>query len=157
MKLNVGGCLKGDPSQAGYGGLLQDEIGIWLWGFYGKLGHCSSLEAELWAIYRSLTILFQKGIKEVGIESDSKLAISQIRDGPSHNSPYQALIEYAKFLLSRCNRSLHHTLREGNKCADKLANIGVTHDEHIVVLDDPPEELKALLIDDLTGASEMMD
>ncbi|GMP61060.1 hypothetical protein CsSME_00023673 [Camellia sinensis var. sinensis] len=61
IKLNVDGCSKGDPGQAGYGGLLQDETGIWIWGFYGKLGHCSSLEAELWAIYRGLTILFQKG------------------------------------------------------------------------------------------------
>ncbi|XP_028120068.1 uncharacterized protein LOC114317531 [Camellia sinensis] len=58
LKLNTDGCSKGDPGQAGYGGLLWDETGTWIWGYYDNLGHCSSVEAELWAIYRGLTILF---------------------------------------------------------------------------------------------------
>ncbi|THG00481.1 hypothetical protein TEA_002907 [Camellia sinensis var. sinensis] len=77
-----------------------------------------------------------------------------ILEGPCHNSLYRALIEDAKFLLQRCCCSLRHTPREGNKCADQLANIGVAQDEHVVVLDDPPENLQALLIADITGVSE---
>ncbi|XP_028108863.1 uncharacterized protein LOC114307667 [Camellia sinensis] len=95
------------------------------------------------------------GTKEVAIESDSELAINQIQDGPCHNSPYQALIEDAKFLLQRCNCSLRYTPREGNICLNQLANIRVTQDEHVVVLDHPPKDLTALLIADITGVSEM--
>ncbi|GMP65273.1 hypothetical protein CsSME_00026140 [Camellia sinensis var. sinensis] len=157
LKLNVDGCSKGDPGQAGYGGLLRDDTGLWLWGFYGKLGHCYSLEAELWAIYRGLTILFQKGTKDVVIESDSELAINQLQNGPCLNSPYKAPIEDAKFLLKRCNCSLQYTPREGNKCADWLANMGVSQDKHVLVLEEPPEEVKALLIADLTGTSVLRD
>ncbi|CAL5362434.1 unnamed protein product [Camellia sinensis] len=157
LKLNVDGCSKGDPGQAGYGGLLRDETGIWIWGFYGKLGHCTSLEAELWAIYRGLTILFQKGTKGVEIESDSELAIDQIQNGPNTHSPYKALIEDARFLLKRCDCLLRHTLREGNRCADKLASLGVEQSEYVVLLEDPPEEVKNLVIADMTGVSVLRD
>ncbi|KAL7191554.1 hypothetical protein ACSBR2_023602 [Camellia fascicularis] len=122
---------------------------MWLWGYYGKLGHCTSLEAELWAIYKGLTILFQKGVTNVEIESDSAQAISNIQQGPTHNSPF--INEDAKFLLNRCNCSLGHTMREGNKVAGKLANLGVAQDDHVVILEDSPEAVRSLLIDDMTG------
>ncbi|KAF5933851.1 hypothetical protein HYC85_030022 [Camellia sinensis] len=149
--MNTDGCSKEDPGQAGYGGLLRDETGTWIWGYFGKLGHCTSLEAELWDIYRGLTILFQKGTKDVVIESDSEQAINQLLHGPNQNSPYKALIEDAKFLLRRCSCSLVHTLRDGNKVADQLANLGVAQTEHVVFLEDPPDEVRASLVNDITG------
>ncbi|CAL5437935.1 unnamed protein product [Camellia sinensis] len=128
-KLNADGYSKGDPGQAGYGELLRDETGTWLLGYYGTLGHCSSLEAEIWAIYRGLTILFRKGIKGVEIEYDSEQATLQIQHGPNQHSSYKAFIEDARFLLDRCNCSLGHTLQEGNRVADKLANLGMAQQE----------------------------
>lgn len=77
------------------------------------------------------------------IESDSEQAINQILQGPSQNSPYKALIEDTKFLLQRCNCSLGHTLREGNKAED----------DHVVILEDPPPEFTPLIIDDMCGVS----
>lgn len=149
LKLNTDGCSKGVPGQERYGGLLRDVAGTWLWGYYGKIGHCTSLEMELWAIYRGLTILLQKGTKDVKIESDSKQAINQILHGPNQNSPYKALIEDAKFLLQRCNCSFGRTLREGNKVDDQLANMGVVHDEH----ENLPDEVRSSIIDDMAGVS----
>lgn len=89
---------------------------------------------------------------DVEIETDANQAIKLIQDGPSHNSPYKAIIEDTKFLMKRCNCTLSHTLREGNRVADRLANIGVAQDEHVVLLEDPPEAVTALVIDDMTGA-----
>ncbi|CAL5338693.1 unnamed protein product [Camellia sinensis] len=157
LKLNTDGCLKGNPWQAGYGGLLRDEAGTWIWGYYGKLGHCSSLEAEIWAIYKGLTILFQKGSRDVQIEFDSEQAINQILHGPTQHSPSKALIEDARFLLRRSNSSLGHTLRERNKAVDRLANMGVAQNEHVVFLDNPPIEVTTFLIDDMTGVSFVRD
>ncbi|XP_028100581.1 uncharacterized protein LOC114299952 [Camellia sinensis] len=125
LKLNVDGCSKVDPGQAGYEGLLRDETG--------------------------------KGTEGVDIESDSELAINQIQIEPCLNSPYKALIEDAKFLLKRCNCSLCHTPREGNKCADLLANMRVAQDEHVLVLEEPPNEVKALIINDMIGVSVLRD
>lgn len=151
LKLNTDGCSKGDPGQAGYGGLLRDEAGTLVWGYYGYLGHCSGVKAELWAIYHELTILFQKGTMNVAIETDAAQAIDQIQNGLSHNSLFRALIEDTKFLLKRCNCNLGHTLREGNRVADMLANPGVAQTEHVVMLEDPPEAVRALVVEDMLG------
>ncbi|CAL5427518.1 unnamed protein product [Camellia sinensis] len=155
LKLNTDGCSKGDPRQAGYGGLLRDEAGTWIWGYYGYLGHYSSVEAELWAIYRGLTILFQKGTMNVVIETDAAQVIDLIQNGPSHNSLFRALIEDTKFLLKRCTCTLGHTLREGNRVADMLANLGVAQTEHVVMLEDPPEAVRALVVEDMIGVSSV--
>lgn len=90
------------------------------------------------------------------IDTDSEQAISLIQNGPKRISPHKALIEDTKFLLQRCNCSLSHILREGNKVADKLANMGVAQDEHVVILE-PPEEVRALVIDDMTGVAIVRD
>ncbi|GMP90230.1 hypothetical protein CsSME_00041449 [Camellia sinensis var. sinensis] len=153
LKLNVDGCSKGNPGQAGYGGLLQDETGTWIWGYYGNLGHCSGVEAELWAIYRGLTILFQKGTMNMAIETDAAQAIDLIQNGLSHNSPFRASIEDTKFLMARCTCTLGHTLREGNRVADMLANLGVAQTEHVVMLEDPPKAVRALVVEDMIGVS----
>ncbi|KAL7204967.1 hypothetical protein ACSBR2_017983 [Camellia fascicularis] len=93
LKLNTDGCFKRDPSQAGYGGLLRDEVVTWIWGYYGKLRHYSSLEAELWAIYRGITILFQNGKLDVEIETDFEQTINLIQNGPSHTLHIRPLLK----------------------------------------------------------------
>lgn len=81
LKLNIDGSCKGDPGQSRYGGLLRDEVGTWLWGCIGYLGNCISLEAEFWGIYRGLTIIMQKGLTNIEIETDSQIAMRLICDG----------------------------------------------------------------------------
>lgn len=108
-------------------------------------------------ILGGLTILFQKGVTNVEVETDSEQAMHQIQHGPNPNSPLKALIEATKFLLQRCHCSLLHTLREGNKVADRFANLGVAQEEHVMILEDPPAEVTALLIDDTTGVSVARD
>lgn len=78
LKLNTDGSSKGDPGQSRYGGLLRDEAGTWLWGYHGYLGNCTSLEAELWGLYRGLTIIMQKGLANIEMETDSQLAMKLI-------------------------------------------------------------------------------
>lgn len=38
-KLNVDGCSLGNPGRAGFGGLIRNEIGEWLVGISGFIGH----------------------------------------------------------------------------------------------------------------------
>ncbi|KAL7209972.1 hypothetical protein ACSBR1_031527 [Camellia fascicularis] len=81
----------------------------------------------------------------------------QIQLGPHPNSPLKALIEDAKFLLQRCHCSILHTLREGNKVADRLADLGVTQAEHVKILEDPPMEVTTLLIEDMTAVASLRE
>lgn len=56
-------------------GIFSDDTGIWLYGYFGKLKECTSLEAELWGIYRGLTIILEKGYVDWMIETDSTEAV----------------------------------------------------------------------------------
>ncbi|CAL5349330.1 unnamed protein product [Camellia sinensis] len=153
IKLNTDGCSKGNPGPAGYGGLFRDARGTWIFGYHGKLEVATSEEAELWGIYRGLTIILEKSMHDITIETDSEQMVLHINNTTPSNHPHRALLEDIKFLMLRCNCDVSHILREGNKCADGLANMGVNHVENLVVLDNPPNEIANLLIADIVGAS----
>lgn len=53
---------------AGYGEVLRDSAVEWVLGFYGKATGTSSLEIEVWGF----TVIFEKGLSNVILESDSK-------------------------------------------------------------------------------------
>jgi len=48
--VNVDGSSFGNPGNAGFGGLLRNDIGVWLHGFSESCGRASTLLAELSAI-----------------------------------------------------------------------------------------------------------
>lgn len=48
---------------------------------------------------------------------------------------------------------LRHCYREGNKVADKLANLGVGQEERLLFFDNPPRELTSLLREDFEGVT----
>ena len=51
IKLNVDGCSKGNPGTTGVGGVIRDHMGSWIGGFARNIGFCSSVTAELWAMW----------------------------------------------------------------------------------------------------------
>lgn len=91
IKLNTDGCSKGNPGPSGYGGLFRDERGAWLHGYHGKLEEATSMEAELWAVYRGLTIMLEKGMKDICIETDSEQVVELIKASPSQYFQHRAL------------------------------------------------------------------
>ncbi|GMP89161.1 hypothetical protein CsSME_00040847 [Camellia sinensis var. sinensis] len=132
IKLNSDGCSKGNPGPAGYGGLFRDERGAWVHGYHGRLEEATSLEAELWGVYRGLTIILEKGMRDIVIETDSVQMVKLLHEDSSPTFQHRALLEDSKFLLQRCKCIIQHILRDGNKAANGLANLGVTHLEPFV-------------------------
>jgi hypothetical protein len=61
------------------------------------------------------------------------------------------LIQDKKELLSQTNVSLHHTLREGNQCADFFAKLGALSDADFLTHASPLECIRNLLKNDTTG------
>lgn len=55
----------------GCGGVLRYERGRFLVAFAHKLGACSIVQAELWAIYHGVCLAWRRGFKQLHIESDS--------------------------------------------------------------------------------------
>ncbi|KAJ1429100.1 Ribonuclease H-like superfamily [Sesbania bispinosa] len=54
VALNSDGSSFGSPGNAGFGGLLRDVDGAWLFGFYGTIGLADCLLAELMGLRMGL-------------------------------------------------------------------------------------------------------
>ncbi|XP_058208318.1 uncharacterized protein LOC131321348 [Rhododendron vialii] len=88
LELNTNGCFYESINKAGYGGVLRDSSGKWVLGYYGKATSTSSLEVEIWAIYRGLTVIFKKGISSVILEFDSSVTVNFCNEGPPPDHPW---------------------------------------------------------------------
>jgi hypothetical protein len=64
MCLNVDGSLLGATNSAGYGGLLRNNNGEFLLGFYGAAATPSILFAELMAVLNGLQLMLGKWIQK---------------------------------------------------------------------------------------------
>ncbi|CAL5413457.1 unnamed protein product [Camellia sinensis] len=150
LKLNTDGCYR-MARPGGFRGLLRDETGAWICGFYGKLENCTSLEAELWAVYKGLTIILQKGFHKVIIETDATEVVKLLEEGPGKHHLLRGLVADARIIFTGCQCTVQHIYREGNLCADAMAKLGAEQPEDILVVNDPPAEIRELLVSDMVG------
>jgi hypothetical protein len=87
-------------------------------------------------------------IEELVCYSDSLLSANLIKGPPVKYHIYAVLIQDIKELISQTNGTLHHTLREGNQCADFFAKLGASSDVDLLTHSSPPEGLRELLRND---------
>jgi ribonuclease HI len=150
--LNVDGSCIGNPTRAGFRGLIRNSAGCYITGFSGFLPASTDiLQAELSAIYFRLCSVKDLGIAPLACYSNSLLAINTIKEASSKFHVYAVIIHEIKLLLSQMNVSLNHTLREGNQCADFLAKLGAFSNDGLVVHSQPPDNLRPLLRTDALG------
>lgn len=142
LKLNIDGCWYIMNQKAGCGGLFRDNEGEWILGFYGKLIWETSLVAELWAIYRGLTIILEKNMQNVTIESDSLVVVNLINEDFDGCHPQSNMIFETKALKTQTGATLTHIPHSANECADHLARLGAELNEHLVVMDELPLSLR---------------
>ncbi|KAK9136201.1 hypothetical protein Syun_015531 [Stephania yunnanensis] len=153
VKLNVDGASKGNPGPASFGGVMRDERGCWLFGYMGHIGTASSTVAELWAIREGLKLAWQRGFRKILLESDSQTAIQFLTSEIGDSNPLAPLVNECLDLLELdWWVRPQHVLREGNRAADHLANMGAALDNlDILVLDVPPPSLGSILTADVSG------
>ena len=157
IKLNVDGCSKGNPGLAGAGGVIRDHIGTWIGGFARNIGVCSSMTAELWAIYSGLQLVWDKGFRKVVLESDSRVVVGLINgESVRVDRNYNILMQIKNMLGRDWEVVIVHVYREANCVADWLANFGLTRDlldRGADIITDPPAGLYILLYYDLIGST----
>lgn len=157
VKLNTDGCFYESNGKAGFGGLFRDHDGQWLLGFYGKLTCDSSLETEIWGIYRGLTIMLERGYNNIHIESDSLSAVQLINGDHPSTHPLNSLIGDSRLLLRRTQFQISHIFREANTSADHLARLGAEQQEAMVVTEESPQSVRIFVRDDWLGRSHVRD
>jgi ribonuclease HI len=152
--LNVDGSMIGSLQSAGFGGLLRNNFGNFIKGFFGTASQQSVLYVEVMAILHGLELCWSNGYRKITCYSDSLQVVSLIKNGVSPHHRFANEIHQVRQLLNKdWSVSVHHTLREGNACADLLAKMGASANLSLVVLDDPPPQLTNALRADAWGVA----
>lgn len=126
IKVNTDRAASKHPLNASAGGLFRDKGGNCLGCFAQNLGNVSSFYAELLAAILALEIAQRKGFNYLWLETDSQLVFLALKT--SANVPLNIRNRWHNCLSFA--RNIHftfsHVYREGNVCADGLANLGLT-------------------------------
>ncbi len=121
---HVDGGARGNPGPAGYGVVIEDEQGRRVAELSRYLGHQTNNYAEYMGLLAALEYALQHGYKALKVVSDSELLVRQLRGQYKVRSEnLRQLYERAKSRIAQLDWfSIEHTLREGNRDADRLAN-----------------------------------
>ncbi len=122
----IDGAARGNPGPAGYGVFMKTDDGEII-EICGYLGKTTNNVAEYAGLIEALTVAIEEGATEIEIVSDSELLVKQMLGIYRVKHPNLVpMYEEAKTMVRRFRRfSIRHTLRAGNKDADRLANRAV--------------------------------
>ena len=122
----VDGASRGNPGPAGFGVFMTRDDGEII-EIAGYLGTTTNNVAEYAGLLDALATAQAEGATEVDVVSDSLLLVQQMLGKYRVKHPNLIpLHEKARRLARGFRRfSIRHTLRAGNKDADRLANLAV--------------------------------
>ncbi len=122
----VDGASRGNPGPAGFGVYMTTDGGEII-EICGYLGITTNNVAEYSGLIEALNVARQEGATEVEVISDSLLLVNQMLG--KYRVKHANLIplyERARTLAGEFRRfSIRHTMRAGNREADRLANLAV--------------------------------
>lgn len=123
----VDGGARGNPGPAGYGVVVEDEIGRPIAELSEFLGHQTNNYAEYSGLLAALNYAISHGFKALRVISDSELMVKQIKGQYKVSSPtLKELHGQAMRLIDQCDYfEIKHVLREKNRGADRLANLAM--------------------------------
>ncbi|XP_050216415.1 uncharacterized protein LOC126667478 [Mercurialis annua] len=154
LKLNSDGAVRGPTNRAASGGVARNSSGEWMFGYSRLIGRCSVLQAELWGALDGLNLAWSRGHKQVILEMDSKLAVDAITNEDLTINANTNLLWAIRDLLKRnWHIQVCHIYREGNRCADRLANIGFSHPLGLALHENQVDDVSSILVDDIAGVS----
>ncbi len=118
------GGARGNPGPSGYGAVIEDPKGHVVAHLSQFLGIQTNNYAEYSGLIAVLKWANENGAKYLRVVSDSELMVRQMKGQYKVKSPgLRPLWEEAKRRASLLDRfEMRHTLRGGNKEADRLAN-----------------------------------
>ena len=118
------GGSRGNPGPSGYGAVIEDANGQTVARLSEFVGRQTNNFAEYSGLLAVLRWALENGAKRLRVVSDSELMVKQMKGQYKVASPVlRPLFEEAKRLAGRLERfEMRHTLRGGNKEADRLAN-----------------------------------
>ncbi|MGE0406040.1 MAG: ribonuclease HI family protein [Candidatus Korobacteraceae bacterium] len=121
---HVDGGARGNPGPAGFGVVIEDNHGQRVKEISRFVGLNTNNYAEYMGLLAALEFAAQHPARAIKVISDSELMVRQIGGVYKVRSEnLRELYERAKLLIRKLQWfSMQHTLREGNRDADRLAN-----------------------------------
>ena len=118
------GGSRGNPGPAGYGAVIEDPEGAVVTQLSEYLGRQTNNYAEYKGLLAVLEWALKNGAKRLCVVSDSELMVRQMKGLYKVKNPgLRPLWEEAQKRAARLEDfEMRHTLRGGNKEADRLAN-----------------------------------
>ena len=118
------GGSRGNPGPSGYGAVVEDAQGQTVARLSRFLGVQTNNFAEYSGLLAVLEWALANGAKRLRVVSDSELMVKKMKGHYKVKSPgLIPLWQEARRLAGRLDAfEMHHTLRGGNKEADRLAN-----------------------------------
>ncbi|KAL4377558.1 hypothetical protein GQ457_02G015650 [Hibiscus cannabinus] len=102
-------------------GIFRDDSGAWFSGFTRRIGRCSVLLTELWAVHDELRHAWELEFRNFVLETDNK-EVANICNGSSHTLARSILVSAIHELWRRdWEICILHVSRERNEVADRLA------------------------------------
>ncbi len=123
----IDGGARGNPGPAGYGVVIEDELGRPVANLSEFLGRQTNNYAEYSGLLAALNYTQRHGFKALKVISDSELMVKQIAGEYKVSSPtLKELYERAMKLIDHMECfEIRHVLREKNREADRLANLAM--------------------------------
>lgn len=121
------GGSRGNPGPAGYGAVVEDETGRIVARLNGFIGIKTNNVAEYSGLLAVLQWTVKQGHTRLRVVADSELMVKQMKGIYKVKSPdLKPLYDDAKILVKKLKEfRIEHTLRGGNKEADRLANMAM--------------------------------
>jgi ribonuclease HI len=146
------GGSRGNPGPAGFGAVIENEDGKVVARLSQYLGIQTNNFAEYAGLVAVLHYALTQKIMRLKVVSDSQVMVRQMRGEYKVNSPTlkQMWVEATRLAAKLVQFELTHTLREGNKEADLLANAAMDRTRG-----DQAEPCPLLHSDPGTGAADL--
>jgi len=124
---HIDGGARGNPGPAGYGVVIEDEVGRPVANLSEYLGRQTNNYAEYSGLLAALNYALRHGFKALKVISDSELLVKQINGEYKVSSPtLKELHQRAMKLIDQLDCfEIKHVLREKNREADRLANVAM--------------------------------
>ncbi|KAL7163780.1 hypothetical protein ACSBR2_039828 [Camellia fascicularis] len=93
------------------------------------------------------------GMHGVIIETDAQQVMQLMEEDVANKFPFKGLLEDAKIIFRGCECTIQHVFKEGNLCVDGLAKLGAAQPEEILMVNEPPSEIRSYVVADMIGLS----
>lgn len=122
VKVNTDGASRGNPGRSSIGFVLRNEEGDVLYACGKEIQEGTNSVAEAKAISEALKFCVQHDYVLIDLHTDSMVLQKVITGEWKPPWVLGSLVEEIMDLMKRANVKISHTLREGNKLADHIAN-----------------------------------